>query len=282
MAGGAEELQKLVNQAARAVIANMGALGIEAGAAPSIGPAGQSAEKARTPAARPPPGGSLLGPWIQRPIRDKADATTQIASQHQKGDHREEVGGSQGLGRRQDNRKEVQNAEEPTRQRGGSGMLSKRLARRQHQLRTGHCIAGHQLQWTRNRNTAECGWCHYKTQTWEHLLKNCPCRKEQQKILWAEVRRDTTGRGMNGAPIRFWTSCAPRRWGAGWDRERRHRNRARTELRAGTRTEGPRVMNAEVRTGKWAEGRARNWRTRRARGMTRSRLRERKVLFLGS
>jgi len=55
----------------------------------------------------------------------------------------------------------------------------KRLTRRYHQLRTGHCITGQYLQWTRNCDTAECGWCHYKTQTREHLFKNCPQWKKQ-------------------------------------------------------------------------------------------------------
>jgi hypothetical protein len=34
-------------------------------------------------------------------------------------------------------------------------------------------------------------------QTREHLFKNCPRWKPQQKILWAEVRRET-GRGKKG------------------------------------------------------------------------------------
>jgi hypothetical protein len=38
-------------------------------------------------------------------------------------------------------------------------------------------------------------------QTREHLLKNCPRWKQQQKTLWNEVRRDT-GRGKNRFKIR--------------------------------------------------------------------------------
>jgi hypothetical protein len=38
-------------------------------------------------------------------------------------------------------------------------------------------------------------------QTREHLFKNCPRWKPQQKILWAEVRRET-GRGKNRFKIR--------------------------------------------------------------------------------
>jgi hypothetical protein len=39
-----------------------------------------------------------------------------------------------------------------------------------------------------------CGWCRHRTQTREHLFKNCLQWERQQKILWAEVRRET-GRG---------------------------------------------------------------------------------------
>jgi hypothetical protein len=42
----------------------------------------------------------------------------------------------------------------------------------------------------------ELGWCPCKVQTREHLFKNCPRWKPQQKILWEEVRRET-GRGKN-------------------------------------------------------------------------------------
>jgi hypothetical protein len=77
----------------------------------------------------------------------------------------------------------------------------KRLAGRFYQLKTGHCLTGQYLKWTKNRATAKCGWCPCKMQTWEHLFKNCPRWKLQQKILWAEVRRDT-GRGKNRFKIR--------------------------------------------------------------------------------
>jgi len=73
---------------------------------------------------------------------------------------------------------------------------SKRLAGRFHQLKTGHCCTGQYLKWTKNSDTAECGWCRYKSQTREHLFKNCDKWKMQQKILWAEVRKKT-GRGKD-------------------------------------------------------------------------------------
>jgi len=43
---------------------------------------------------------------------------------------------------------------------------SKRLAGRFHQLRTGHCRTGQYLKRTKNADTAERGWCQYKTQMW--------------------------------------------------------------------------------------------------------------------
>ena len=76
----------------------------------------------------------------------------------------------------------------------------KRLAGRYHQLRTGHWRTGQYLKWTKNSNTAECGWCRYRTQTREHLFKNCDRWRMQQKIMWAEIRK--TGRGKNRFTIK--------------------------------------------------------------------------------
>ena len=36
-----------------------------------------------------------------------------------------------------------------------------------------------------------CWWCRYRTQTRDHLFKECPEWKPQQKILWAEVKKET-------------------------------------------------------------------------------------------
>jgi len=47
------------------------------------------------------------------------------------------------------------------------------------------------LNWTKNRPTPQCWWCRYPTQTREHLFKACPEWKAPQKILWAEVRKET-------------------------------------------------------------------------------------------
>jgi len=77
----------------------------------------------------------------------------------------------------------------------------KRLAARFHQLRTGHCRTGQYLMWTKNSNTAACGWCQAKTQTRNHLFKECRRWKTQQKVLWEEVRK-ATGKGKNRFRIR--------------------------------------------------------------------------------
>jgi len=55
-------------------------------------------------------------------------------------------------------------------------------------------------QW-RHVASVGCGWCRYKTQTREHLFKHCKEWKPQQKILWAEVRKET-GRGKDRFAIR--------------------------------------------------------------------------------
>jgi len=68
---------------------------------------------------------------------------------------------------------------------------TKRLALRFYQLKTGHCLTGRYLNWTKNRPTPQCWWCRYRTQTWDHLFKECPEWKPQQKILWAEVKKET-------------------------------------------------------------------------------------------
>jgi len=44
---------------------------------------------------------------------------------------------------------------------------------------------------TKSRPTPQCWWCRYRTQTRDHLFKECPEWKLQQKILWAEVKKET-------------------------------------------------------------------------------------------
>jgi len=68
---------------------------------------------------------------------------------------------------------------------------SKRLASRFYQLKTGHCLTGQHLNRTTSRSTPQCWWCRAQTETRDHLFKECPKRKPQQKILWAEVKKET-------------------------------------------------------------------------------------------
>jgi hypothetical protein len=67
---------------------------------------------------------------------------------------------------------------------------TKRLASRFYQLKTDRAVP-----------TAQCWWCRYRTQTREHFFKVCPEWKAQQKILWAEMRKET-GRGESRFTIR--------------------------------------------------------------------------------
>jgi len=67
----------------------------------------------------------------------------------------------------------------------------KRLASRFYQLKTGQCLTGQYLAWTTRRPDATCWWCQYKIQTREHLFKNCPQWKSQQRTLWATVLEST-------------------------------------------------------------------------------------------
>jgi hypothetical protein len=78
---------------------------------------------------------------------------------------------------------------------------TKRLASRFYQLKTGHCLTGQYLEWTKNQPTAKYWWCPFRTQTREHLFKNCPRWKPQQKTLWAEVRKES-GRGKERFKVR--------------------------------------------------------------------------------
>jgi len=66
---------------------------------------------------------------------------------------------------------------------------AKRLASRFYQLKTGHCLTGEYLHWTKSHPTPQCWWCRYPKQTRHHLLKRCPWKKEQ-KVLWEDVRKE--------------------------------------------------------------------------------------------
>jgi len=56
-----------------------------------------------------------------------------------------------------------------------------------YQLKTGNCLTGQYLAWTARRPDASYWWCQYKIQTREHLFKNYPQWKSQQKTLWTTV-----------------------------------------------------------------------------------------------
>jgi len=73
---------------------------------------------------------------------------------------------------------------------------TKRLASRPPQLKTGHCLSVQYLNWTKDRSTPQCWWHRYPNQTGVHLLKVCPEWNTQQKILWAEVKKDV---GIHGS-----------------------------------------------------------------------------------
>jgi ribonuclease HI len=68
---------------------------------------------------------------------------------------------------------------------------TKRHASRFYQLKTGHCLTGQYLYRTKGRPSPQCWWCASRTQTRDHLFKECVEWKVQQKILWAEARKET-------------------------------------------------------------------------------------------
>jgi len=65
---------------------------------------------------------------------------------------------------------------------------TKRLASRFYQIKTGHCLTGQSLNWTKTRLTPKCWRCRYRMQTRGHLFKEYHA---QQKFLWAEVKKET-------------------------------------------------------------------------------------------
>ena len=65
---------------------------------------------------------------------------------------------------------------------------TKRLASRFYQIKTGHCLSAQCLNWTKDRPTSQCWWCLAILVV---PCKMCPEWKAQQKILWAEVRKET-------------------------------------------------------------------------------------------
>jgi len=84
---------------------------------------------------------------------------------------------------------------------GALANSSKRIASLFYQLKTGHCLTGQYFNLTKNRPTPQCWWCRYRMQTREHLFKECPEWKPQQKIMWAEVKKET-GKGKDRWKVR--------------------------------------------------------------------------------
>jgi hypothetical protein len=91
----------------------------------------------------------------------------------------------------------------PSKQRpdGTVAGSTNRLTSRFYQLKTGHCLTGQYLNWTKSRPSAQCWWCPYRMQSREHVFRNCPRWKMQRKELWAAVRVET-GRGKDRFTIR--------------------------------------------------------------------------------
>jgi len=58
-------------------------------------------------------------------------------------------------------------------------------------VKTGQCFSRQYLHWTKSRPTPQFWWCRYQVQIREHLFKACPEWKAEQKILWAEVLKET-------------------------------------------------------------------------------------------
>jgi hypothetical protein len=114
------------------------------------------------------------------------------------------VGGSPPMGWRPGHQQEVQAAEQPEAGWDAVAGSAKRLASRFCQLKTGHCLIGQYLNWTKmstHRSVPA-----VSVQTREHAFGNCPRWKAQQTVPWAEVRKEV-GRGKGR--FKFGTS---RRW----------------------------------------------------------------------
>jgi len=81
---------------------------------------------------------------------------------------------------------------------GAPAGSSKRPASRFYQLKTDRCTTGQYLNWTKNRLTAQCWWCRYRTQTLDHPFKVRPSG-------WSSGRscRWRCGRKVGGGKSRF-------------------------------------------------------------------------------
>jgi len=74
---------------------------------------------------------------------------------------------------------------------GAVAESTKRLTSRYYQLKPGHARTGQYLHWAKVCPDAQCWWCKCPSQTRDHLFKLCPEWRTQQKLLWAEVLKET-------------------------------------------------------------------------------------------
>jgi len=113
----------------------------------------------------------------------------EVARKPQAGDLREEVGGSPAMGRGADLQSEIPHAKEPeARWRGGREYQEARLKALPTEVRA----RPHRTVYTGLRFVpppSAGGQC--PSQTRDHLFKRCPEWKMQQKMLWAEVQKET-------------------------------------------------------------------------------------------
>jgi len=80
------------------------------------------------------------------------------------------------------------NSQTPT---GAVANSFKGIASRFYQLKTGHGLPGQYLNRTKKRATPQCWWCRYRMQTRDYLFKECPEWKTLQKVLRADVEKET-------------------------------------------------------------------------------------------
>jgi hypothetical protein len=94
---------------------------------------------------------------------------------------------------RPDIRGEIQDAGQAEAGRNGCSLAgsSERHASRVYQLKAGNCLTWQYLKWGKSRPTAQCWWYPCTKQTRDHLFTVCAAWRDQQKILWAEVRKET-------------------------------------------------------------------------------------------
>ena len=128
-----------------------------------------------------------LAPWTNR---GHARCRSSVPRAPQAGDREEGMSISLAVGCGQNSRKKYK-MPESQRPNGAVAGIPKRLASRFYHLNIGHFLSGLYVYWTKNRPTAQCWWCRYQKQTRDHVFKVCSKWKGQQKILWAQVLKQS-------------------------------------------------------------------------------------------